>query len=174
MVQKMQVKKPAMHEAKSSPLDGRDTLQERDLPAQEPKGPSATQSTGASTVFTKFAGMCISDLLFISFCGNCATVKDCERNRIPGLPIDKTNARAPQIFIAQYDLADDNAVQSLLDLLETERDKIVAVHLAPACGTASKAREKKLSSLAKQGFKIPGREIQSWGRIIHMELPRFL
>ena len=60
------------------------------------------------------------------------------------------------MFIAQYDLADDNAVQSLLELLETERDKIVAVHLAPACGTASKAREKKLSSLAKQGFKIPG------------------
>ena len=30
------------------------------------------------------------------------------------------------------------------------------MHLAPACGTASRAREKKLTSLANQGFRIPG------------------
>ena len=30
------------------------------------------------------------------------------------------------------------------------------MHLAPACGTASRAREKNLTSFAKRGFKIPG------------------
>ena len=36
-----------------------------------------------------------------------------------------------------------------------ERHRIVAVHPAPACGTASKAKEKKLVSWAKKGFEIP-------------------
>ena len=71
------------------------------------------------------------------------------------LPIDKTASRATQIFIAQYDLADPDALQALLELLHNEKYRIVAVHLAPACGTASKAREKKLTKLAAQGFKIP-------------------
>ena len=61
-----------------------------------------------------------------------------------------------RFFIAQYDLTDPEALQSLIDLLHVEKDRIVAVHLAPACGTASRAREKKLTSLAKQGYKIPG------------------
>ena len=40
-------------------------------------------------------------------------------------------------------------------MLHNEKHRIVAIHLAPACGTASKAREKKLTKLAAQGFKIP-------------------
>ena len=71
------------------------------------------------------------------------------------LPIDKTAGRATQIFIAQYDLADPDALQALLELLHNEKHRVVAIHLAPACGTASKAREKKLTKLAAQGFKIP-------------------
>ena len=156
MVHKMQAEKPAVQAVTPAPLDGRDTLQERDLPPQEPEGASKAQSTGLSTVFTKFAGMCISDLLFIEvFAGTARLSRIARETGFQVLPIDKTNARAPQMFIAQYDLADDNAVQSLLDLLETERDKIVAVHLAPACGTASKAREKQLSS-GKTGLQDSG------------------
>ena len=70
--------------------------------------------------------------------------------------MDKTAARASQIFIAQYDLTEPEALQAIIDILHTEKDRILAVHLAPACGTASRAREKKLTSLANQGFKIPG------------------
>ena len=70
--------------------------------------------------------------------------------------MDKTAARASQIFIAQYDLTEPEALQAIIDILHTEKDRILAVHLAPACGTASRAREKKLTSLANQDFKIPG------------------
>ena len=42
-----------------------------------------------------------------------------------------------------------------MEVLAVEKRRILAVHLAPACGTASKAREKKLASWAKKGFKIP-------------------
>jgi len=61
-----------------------------------------------------------------------------------------------QIFTAQYDLTDPEALQAIIDILHTEKDRILSVHLAPACGTASRAREKKLISPAKQGNKIPG------------------
>eukprot|EP00435_Cladocopium_sp_Y103_P063984 s44_g25.t1 len=71
------------------------------------------------------------------------------------MPVDKTSARASQVFIARYDITNPDEFAALLDLLRTEHHRIVAVHLAPACGTASKAREKKLKSFAKRGFKIP-------------------
>ena len=32
----------------------------------------------------------------------------------------------------------------------------MAIHLAPACGTSSKAREKKLWNFRNKGFKVPG------------------
>ena len=108
-------------------------------------------------VFTKFAGLNLEDLLFIEvFAGTARLSKVAKDSGFQVLPVDKTSARASQIYIAQYDLADPDALQNLLDLIKEEKQKIVAIHLAPACGTASKAREKKLVTLAKQGFKIPG------------------
>ena len=47
-------------------------------------------------------------------------------------------------------------MSSLLCVLETEKERILAIHLAPACGTASKAREKKLGNFRNKGFKVPG------------------
>ena len=104
----------------------------------------------------RFTGMNVSDLLFLEiFAGTARLSKVARDVGTQILPVDKTNARASQIFIAQYDLADPNDVEALVELIRTERHRILAIHLAPACGTASRAREKKLSSLAKQGFKIP-------------------
>ena len=69
--------------------------------------------------------------------------------------VDKTSSRASQIYIAQYDVTDPEQLECFMEVLEVEKHRIVALHLAPACGTASKAREKKLVSWAKKGFKIP-------------------
>ena len=71
------------------------------------------------------------------------------------LPVDKTTARSSQIYIAQYDITDQHQFESLMQVLASEADRIAAVHLAPACGTASKAREKKLLSWVRKGFKVP-------------------
>ena len=104
----------------------------------------------------RFAGMTVSDLLFVEvFAGSARLSKTAKDFGFQVLPIDKTAGRATQIFIAQYDLADPDALQALLELLHNEKHRVVAIHLAPACGTASKAREKKLTKLAAQGFKIP-------------------
>ena len=104
----------------------------------------------------RFTGMNVSDLLFLEiFAGTARLSKVARDVGFQILPIDKTNARASQIFVAQYDLANPDDVEALVELIKTERHRILAIHLAPACGTASRAREKKLSSLAKHGFKMP-------------------
>ena len=70
--------------------------------------------------------------------------------------MDKTATRASQVFTANYDLTNPEEVAALMTLLETEEERILAIHLAPACGTTSKAREKKPLSFRNKGFKVPG------------------
>ena len=124
---------------------------------QEPKSGSA--ETGKPKLqaagVTKFENMLVDDLLFIEvFAGSARLSKAAKEVGFQVLPIDKSTARSSQIFIAQYDLANPDAIQALLDLIRTEAYRIVGIHFAPACGTASKAREKKLVQDAKKGFKI--------------------
>ena len=71
------------------------------------------------------------------------------------LPVDKTSSRSSQMHIAQYDLTDKDQFDALLQVLHSEKRRIAALHLAPACGTASKAREKKLLKWVRKGFKVP-------------------
>ena len=107
--------------------------------------------------FTKFENMKMDDLLFVEiFAGSAKLSKAARDIGMQVLPVDKTASRASQIYIAQYDLTDPASLQALIDVLRTEGHRILAVHLAPACSTASRAREKKLLSFARKGFKIPG------------------
>ena len=104
----------------------------------------------------RFTGLAISDLLFVEiFAGTARLSKAAKELGMEALSVDKTANRASQIHIAQYDLSDADQVECLMEVLEKEKHRIAAVHLAPACGTASKAREKKLVRWAKKGFKIP-------------------
>ena len=43
----------------------------------------------------------------------------------------------------------------LLEITQVERDRIALVFIAPPCGAASLARERKLLKWARKGFKIP-------------------
>ena len=115
---------------------------------------AATSSKGTRPY--SFTGMNVSDLLFIEvFAGTARLCKATKEFGIEVLPVDKTSSRASQIYIAQYDVTDPEQLECFMEVLEVEKHRIVALHLAPACGTASKAREKKLVSWAKKGFKIP-------------------
>ena len=132
---------------------------------QQPMGSAPTPGTGAKAGFTsnnakgekKFTGKTLHDLLFVEiFAGTARLSKVAREHGIGILPVDKTSARASQVFIANYDLTSPDEMSSLLCLLETEKERILAIHLAPACGTASKAREKKLWNFRNKGFKVPG------------------
>jgi hypothetical protein len=57
------------------------------------------------------------------------------------LPVDKTAVRASQVFTANCHVTNREELQALMVLLEMEKDRLLAVHLAPAWGTASKQRE---------------------------------
>ena len=119
-------------------------------------GHAFSVSKSSTTGITKFHGMLVEDLLFIEvFAGTAKLSKAAKDVGFQTLPIDKTTARASQIFVAQYDLADPNAVQAVLEVLRSEAHRTAAVHFAPACGTASKAREKKLQQFVKKGYKVP-------------------
>ena len=106
---------------------------------------------------SKFLGKTLQDLLFVEiFAGTARLSKIAREQGIGILPVDKTSLRASQVFIANYDVTNPEEFQALMSLLETEKDRLLAVHLAPACGTASKAREKKLWNFRNKGFKVPG------------------
>ena len=98
----------------------------------------------------KISSKCVEDLLFVEIFAGTARLSKVTRDiGFQALPIDKTTARASQIFIAQYDLTEPESLQAIRDILTTEKDRILVVHLAPACGTASRAREKNSDLLCK-------------------------
>ena len=123
---------------------------------QPPSGSAREKSEKPITSVTKFNGMLVEHLLFIEVFARTARFSKAAKDvGFQIFPIDKTSARATQIFAAQYDLAEPDEIHVLVDLLCTESHRTAAVQFAPACGTASKAREKKFKQCAKRGFKIP-------------------
>ena len=64
------------------------------------------------------------------------------------LPVDKSSERCKGAHIAIFDLTVDSEVERLLEIIESERYNVAWIHLAPACGTASR-REKKLTTLGE-------------------------
>lgn len=103
-----------------------------------------------------FSGMQISDLLFIEiFAGSGKLTKAARVWQFETMAIDKTVQRSSGTRITVLDLSDPDEAQSLLNLIRQEHHRIVAIHLAPACGTASKAREKKLRKFSSMGVPVP-------------------
>ena len=122
------------------------------------QSPQPQQATPKGDGFQPFMNMNLTDLLFVEvFAGTARLSKAVKELGVEVLPVDKTSSRASQIHIAQCDLTDPEQMEDFMEVLAVEKRRILAIHLAPACGTASKAREKKLTSWAKKGFKIPVR-----------------
>ena len=120
------------------------------------KVPHGSESSASRPLLGRFTDLEISDLLFVEiFAGTARLSKHAREAGFRVLPVDKTAARSSQIYVAQYDLTDPDQFEALLQVLQSEKSRIAAVHLAPACGTASKAREKKLTKWVRKGFKVP-------------------
>ena len=120
------------------------------------KVPHGSESSASRPLLGRFTDLEISDLLFVEiFAGTARLSKHAREAGFRVLPVDKTAARSSQIYVAQYDLTDPDQFEALLQVLQSEKSRIAALHLAPACGTASKAREKKLTKWVRKGFKVP-------------------
>ena len=72
-----------------------------------------------------------------------------------GIAIDHSSQRSCGIDICIFELEDPNQVQDLCNFIESEADNIAAVWIAPSCGTASRARERRLPQLKKLGIAVP-------------------
>ena len=113
--------------------------------SEDNKGPQTSEDSGSRTNLKCFTDVAVSDLLFVEiFAGTARLSKHARDAGFSILPVDKTAPRSSQIYIAQYDVMDKDQFEALMEVLQSEKHRIAAVHLAPACGTASKAREKKL------------------------------
>lgn len=103
----------------------------------------------------RFSGKDVSQLVCIEiFAGSARLSRACKDLGFKTLAVDKITARSEQMHIARFDLCDEDQVQALEQLMTKDADNIVYAHFAPACGTASRAREKPQPHLERQGFKV--------------------
>ena len=104
-----------------------------------------------------FDGAPIGSLCFIELCAGCARLSLAMSSQgFKATAIDQKSNRHKQKFpTVCLDLADDDSVRYLLTLLK-QPGLVFYLHAAPPCGTASRAREKKISwKLKAQGVKEP-------------------
>ena len=71
------------------------------------------------------------------------------------MAIDHSSKRSCGMPIQCFELEDPAQVQSLSDFIATEHCNIAYVFMAPSCGTASRARERKHARLEKLGHVLP-------------------
>ena len=96
------------------------------------------------------------DLLFVELCAGTGILsKTASKAGFRTLAVDNNRVRAPSKSTVMLDLANPFQVDQLLELLDSERDRLAVVFIAPPCGTASRARERKLCKWARKGFRIP-------------------
>lgn len=115
---------------------------------------SASSYVGATE--RRFHNKSFSDLLFVEIFAGTARLSSAVHDLgFETMAVDRSAARSSKHHIALYDLTDPLQLQALLQVIREEADRIIAVHMAPACGTASRARERKLPKLQKKGFKVP-------------------
>ena len=125
-------------------------------PAPQPSMDTSTSSKSmGSHEFTeqhgsKFQGKLVNDIIFVEICAGSARLTRAARDAgFKGIAVDHTDRRSCGIDICIFELEDQSQVDDLCQFLEAEADNIAAVWIAPSCGTASKARERRLPQLKK-------------------------
>eukprot|EP00435_Cladocopium_sp_Y103_P062898 s272_g24.t1 len=104
----------------------------------------------------KFTGKLLNDMIFVEICAGSAKLTKAAREAgFNGLAVDHTDKRSCGIDICIFELEDQQQVDDLCNFLEEQADNIAAVWIAPSCGTASKARERKVPMLRRLGITEP-------------------
>ena len=81
------------------------------------------------------------------FAGTCRLSAACKQVGLRALPVDKDVHRSENLIDANFDVTNPHQLKSLRDLITAEKEFIVHAHFAPSCGTASKARNKKIPGI---------------------------
>ena len=105
---------------------------------------------------SRFAGRALESVLMVElFAGSGRLTKACQQAGFRGVAVDKTEQRAQGCKIFTCDVANEHDLEMLQSFLQAENHNLAWVHIAPACGTASRAREKPNRTLERAGFKVP-------------------
>ena len=89
------------------------------------------------------------------YAGSARLARACRHIGCRSVAVDKTADRSHGTKIFVCDVTKPEELDMLEKFLQAEQQNLGWVHFAPACGTASKAREKPNRVLEKAGFKVP-------------------
>ena len=103
-----------------------------------------------------FQGQKLSDIYVLElFAGTARLTRSFKKKGFKGLAFDKSSKRADGQSVLEFDLSNLEEVNSLLRFIKARAKQIALVHMAPPCGTASRARGKRLRFLKSLGIKEP-------------------
>ena len=115
-----------------------------------------TSTIGEVNASSKFCGKLVDTLFIIEVCAGTARLSRTAQNMgFKVMAIDHSSKRSCGMPIQCFELEDPAQVQSLSDFIATEHCNIAYVFMAPSCGTASRARERKHAKLEKLGHALP-------------------
>ena len=102
-------------------------------------------SSSGQAVSQKFNNIDINSWFVLEICAGSARLTKAARDQgFKGLAFDHSDARSCGIEICNVDLTDPQQLKDLLEFITVEAPRIVAIWIAPSCGTASRARERPL------------------------------
>ena len=106
---------------------------------------------------SKFKDKLVDTLFIIEICAGTARLSRTAQNMgFKVMAVDHSSKRSCGMPIQCFELEDPAQVQALSDFIATEHCNIAYVWMAPSCGTASRAREKRHAKLEKMGHVLPG------------------
>ena len=104
----------------------------------------------------RLEGKPLSDVLMVEiYAGSARLARACRHVGCRSVAVDKTTERAHGSKNFVCDVTKTEELEMLKQFLQAEKQNLGWVHFAPACGTASKAREKPNRVLEKAGFRVP-------------------
>ena len=116
----------------------------------------------------RLEGKSLSNVLMVEIYAESARLaRACRHVGSRSVAVDKTTDRSQGTKIFVCDVTRPEELDMLKQFWKLRRKNLGWVHFAPACGTASKAREKPNKALEKAGFIFPSNAFMASARSLH-------
>ena len=90
----------------------------------------------------RFNGVNIEDLVVLEICAGSARLTKAARAKgFKGIAVDHPSERSCAVDMCEFELADPEQLESLLQYIRKYAAFTVAIWIAPSCGTASRAKK---------------------------------
>ena len=104
----------------------------------------------------KHSGHKMSDIYVLELFAGTARLTRCLKQKgFQAMAFDRSSKRSENQHVLEADLSNKGEVESLLSFIRLKAGFIAYIHMAPPCGTASRARGKRLKFLQRHNIKEP-------------------